>query len=142
MLPAAMDEVEVRHLDGLRADQSGAQPRLVGYAIRTDALSEDLGGFRERIAFEAVERALARHPDLVALVNHNTDRVVGRQSAKTLRVSQDRDGLRFEVDPPAHERGLVESVARGDLPGASFAFRTVKDSWDESTTPPTRTLLD
>ena len=135
------DELEVRHLEGLRAD-TGAAPKLVGHAIRVNVLSENLGGFREVITPEAVQRALGRDPDLVALVNHNTDRVVGRRSAKTLRVAQDGDGLRFEVDPPEHERGLVESVARGDVTGASFSFRTLKDQWDETTTPPTRTMLD
>jgi HK97 family phage major capsid protein/HK97 family phage prohead protease len=136
------DELEVRHLDGLRADTSGAAPRLVGHAIRTGVLSENLGGFRELIVPEALRAALSRNPDLRALVNHDTSRVIGRLSAKTLRVAQDEAGLRFEVDVPEHERGLVESVARGDVDGASFAFRTLKDAWDETTTPPTRTLLD
>jgi len=136
------DDLEIRHLDGLRADTSGATPKLVGHAIRVNVLSENLGGFREIIAPDAVTQALNRGPDLVALVNHNTDRVVGRQTAKTLTVAQDDQGLRFEVTPPEHERGLVESVARGDVTGASFAFRTLKDQWDETTTPPTRTLLD
>jgi HK97 family phage major capsid protein/HK97 family phage prohead protease len=136
------DELEVRHLDGLRADTSGATPQLVGYAIRTGVLSENLGGFREIITPDALRAALGRNPDLRALVNHNTDRVIGRVSAKTLRVAQDEAGLRFAVDVPEHERGLVESVARGDVDGASFAFRTLKDAWDETTTPPTRTLLD
>lgn len=136
------DELEVRHLDGLRAETSGASPRLVGHAIRTGVLSENLGGFREVIAPDALRAALSRNPDLRALVNHDLGRVVGRVSAKTLRVAQDEAGLRFEVDVPEHERGLVESVARGDVDGASFAFRTLKDAWDETTTPPTRTLLD
>jgi len=138
------DELEVRHLDGLRADSSGAQPKLVGHAIRTNVLSENLGGFREIIAPEAVQRALSREPDLVALFDHESSRVLGRVSAKTLRVNQDELGLRFEVDLPTHESGLAESVGRGDIRGASFAFRTMPngDAWDENTTPPTRTLRD
>lgn len=137
-----MDGLEVRHLDGLRADTSGATPKLTGYAIRTNVLSENLGGSGRSSRPTAMRAALTRNPDLRALVNHNTDRVVGRLSAKTLRIVQDEAGLRFEVDVPEHERGLVESVARGDVDGASFAFRTLKDAWDETTTPPTRTLVD
>jgi HK97 family phage prohead protease len=115
----------------LRADLSDPRaPKLVGHAVRTGVRSQDLGGFVEIVAPEAVTRALARGGDLVALVNHNADRVVGRQSAKTLTVAQDAEGLRFEVTPPAHEAGLVESVARGDLPNASFAFRKIQDAWD------------
>src|SRR5262245_58054639 len=134
------DALEVRHLvDGVRADPGAA--RLVGHAIVTNARSADLGGFLEVISPEALQRALARDPDLVALVNHNADRVLGRRSAKTLRVVQDPEGLAFEIDPPEHERGLVESIKRGDVTGASFAFRTIKDQWDDSV-PPVRTLLD
>jgi HK97 family phage major capsid protein/HK97 family phage prohead protease len=137
------EEYEVRTLDGVRAEQSDPRtPKLVGYAIRTDVLSEDLGGFRERIAPAALTRALGRAPDLRALANHDTNRVLGRLRAKTLTVAQDAEGLRFELTPPEHERGLVDSVARGDVDGASFAFRTLEDHWDESTTPPTRVLLD
>src|SRR5262245_4170896 len=100
------DELEVRTLDGTRADPSGAAPKLVGHAIRTSTRSLDLGGFVEVITPEAVQRALARDPDLVALVNHNADRVMGRRRAQTLSVAQDADGLAFEIHPPEHERGL------------------------------------
>src|SRR5262245_32097306 len=114
ILPPMRDELEVRHLDGLRADVTDARaPKLVGYAIRVNTLSEDLGGFREVITPEAVRRALDTGVDLVALRNHNSDHVLGRRSAKTLRVEADAQGLRFEVDVPEAERGLVESVARG-----------------------------
>lgn len=135
------DELEVRHLtDGLRADASGGAPKLVGYAIRTNVLSEDLGGFRERITPDAVRSALETSGDVVALVNHDPGRVVGRLSAGTLRLAADDQGLRFEVTPPEHERGLVDSVARGDLPGASFEFTRATDTWDLRAAPPTRTI--
>jgi HK97 family phage major capsid protein/HK97 family phage prohead protease len=139
-----VDDFEIRQLEGLRAEQEpGRPPRLVGYAIRTNVLSEDLGGFREIVAPEAVTRALERRPDLVALHNHDSSRVLGRLSAQTLRVAQDADGLRFEIDPvPRSARDLVESVRRGDVTSASFAFRTLRDDWDMTTEPPTRTLLD
>ncbi len=137
------DEVEIRHLGGVevRAEE-GRATKLVGHAIRTSVLSEDLGGFRERITPEALRRALDAAPELVALRNHSTDHVLGRRSAKTLTVEADDHGLRFELTPPEHERGLVESVARGDLPGASFAFSKAVDEWDTNSTPPIRTITD
>jgi HK97 family phage major capsid protein/HK97 family phage prohead protease len=134
------DEFEVRTLDGLRADTTGAAPRLVGYAIRTGVLSEDLGGFREVIAPDAVRRALEASGDIVALRNHDPLHVLGRLSAKTLRLEADTDGLRFEITPPESERALVESVARGDVTGASFRFTHAVDEWNLRTTPPTRTV--
>src|SRR5262249_55825174 len=79
---------------------------------------------------------------LVLLANHNTDRLLATVKGKTLRVEADARGLHFEADIPAAERGLVELVARGDLTGASFAFRVPPDgdTWDMKTTPPTRTI--
>src|SRR5262245_11735076 len=108
------DDVEIRTLDGLRAEQTdGATPRLTGHAIRVNTPSLDLGGFVEVVTPEAVATALRRAPDLRMLAHHDPARVLGRVSAKTLAVTQDTDGLRFEVEPPAHEAGLVESVRRG-----------------------------
>jgi HK97 family phage major capsid protein/HK97 family phage prohead protease len=137
-------DYEVRHVDGLRAATESGVPTLVGYAIRSNVLSEDLGGFRERITPEAIRAALDAGPDLVALQNHDTSRVLGRMSAKTLTVAADDQGLRFEITPPSHATDLIESVQRGDVTGASFAFRVPPggESWDFSATPPLRTVTD
>src|SRR5262249_20116244 len=111
-------DLEVRHLDGLRAVTDGGVSILIGYAIRTNVLSEDLGGFQEIITPAAVRDALAGDGDLVALWDHDTARVLGRRSAKTLTVGADEQGLRFEITPPSHAGGLIESVQRGDVTGA------------------------
>jgi HK97 family phage major capsid protein/HK97 family phage prohead protease len=134
------DELEIRSLpDSLRADLGeGRPPRLAGYAIRTGVPSQDLGGFVEIIAPQALTRAL--DGDVVALRNHDQHHVLGRRSAKTLRLAVDALGLQFEVDVPEAERSLVESVARGDLPGASFAFTHAVDTWDLRSSPPVRTI--
>ena len=129
------DELEVRHLDGLRADTSGATPKLVGTAIVFNENSRDLGGFVERIAPGAVQ-----YDDLVALHNHDTSRVLGRVTSRTLRVTGDARGFHFELDPPKSAADLVESVQRGDATGVSFAFSGATDSWNTSVTPPVRTI--
>src|SRR6185295_15501001 len=69
---------------------------------------------------------------------------MGRLSARTLVMKKDQEGLRVEIDPPdtTYSRDAMESIKRGDLTGMSFAFRTLKDQWDETTDPPTRTVLD
>jgi HK97 family phage major capsid protein/HK97 family phage prohead protease len=134
----AEPEVEVRTLDGVRADPHA--PRLAGRAIIANTLSADLGGFVERILPTAITRALATAPDVVALRNHDPLHVLGRRSAETLRLATDPEGLTFEVDLPESERSLLESVQRGDLRGASFSFTEGVDEWDVKASPPIRTL--
>lgn len=139
------DELEVRHLDGLRADVSGGAPKLVGLVIPTCVLSEVIeGAFREVISPEAVRRTLESDIDLIMLHNHDSNRVLGRVSAKTLRVAAGADGLHFELDPPQHAHDLVESVRRGDVTGASFRFSVPPggDRWDFTVNPPIRTVTD
>jgi HK97 family phage major capsid protein/HK97 family phage prohead protease len=138
------DDLEIRCVTSeLRAAVSGETARLAGHAIVTNVLSEPLGDgaftFRERIAPEAIQRALEASPTIVALHNHDSSRVLGR-TPKTLRVQADDRGLGFELDMPAHAMDVFEAVQRGDAPNASFAFTDAKDSWDTTQTPPVRTL--
>jgi hypothetical protein len=107
-------------------------------------LSENLGFFREQIAPDAVTRTLKDQVDLRALVDHDSARILGRISAGTLRAESDANGLLVEIDPPDTTSGqdIVESIRRRDVTGMSFSFRALKDMWDETTDPPTRTVLD
>jgi HK97 family phage major capsid protein/HK97 family phage prohead protease len=135
------DGPEIRSLPAeLRADVSGETPRLVGYAIVADVLSEDLGGFRETITAGAIRAALAASDDIVALRDHRDSRVLGRTSAGTLQLAADARGLHFDLRPPSHAADLVESVQRGDLRHASFGFSDAVDTWDMRATPPVRTV--
>lgn len=106
---------------------------LRGHAIVVDALSEDLG-FRERITRQGVERALTRKPDAFAVVDHDMSKVLGRQSAGTLRLKLDARGLQAEIDTPDTTvgRDVEVSVGRGDIRGMSFAFSVPEggDDWE------------
>lgn len=133
------DEVEVRTLEGLRASSEGGAPKLLGHAIRSGVMSEDLGGFREIIDPQAIPRALDVSGSIVALHNHDANRVLGR-SPKTLRLQPDDRGLAFELDVPTHAMDVFESVQRGDATNASFAFTDATDSWDTTVSPPVRTV--
>lgn len=119
-----------------------AQPVLTGYAAMFDELSEDLGGFRERIAPGAFAKALGG--DVRALFNHDGNLILGRTKAKTLRLSEDQRGLQVEIMPPdtAAARDLMTSIKRGDVDQMSFGFRTIKDSWDEVDGEIVRTLIE
>lgn len=124
-----------------RATEEG---KLVGYAARFNSLSHDLGGFREVIAPGAFARSLQEYPDILALLDHDTAKVLGRTTNGTLRIEEDEQGLRVEITPAntTYGRDIVELVRRGDVSGMSFRFRPYPggDSMDMSTSPPTRTL--
>lgn len=144
----ARDEFEIRTCDvgDLRVEARGVARVIRGYAIVFDRLSENLGGFREIIKPEAVDRTLNDGIDLRALVDHESTKLIGRISAGTLRVEKDGHGLRVEIDPPETTFGhdIVESIRRRDTTGMSFSFREVPDSggWDFKTDPPTRIVED
>ena len=119
---------------------------LVGYAAKFERLSQDLGGFVEKIHKNAFDRCLKRC-DVRGLKNHNPEMLLGRTKSGTMRLSTDDVGLRYEIDVPETQvgRDLVTEIERGDIDGSSFSFTTESesgDSWDESTTPPTRTLMN
>lgn len=103
---------------------------LIGHASVFGQLAPINGGY-EQMAPTAFDRALeAPETDVRALVNHNPTMVLGRQSAGTLRLSTDKEGLRFEVDLPdtSYAHDLRELISRGDVTGASFGFIPGEDS--------------
>src|SRR5918995_4820561 len=102
---------------------------LHGYAAVYNVESEDLGGFRERIAPGAFRSVL--DADVRALLNHDPSQVLGRTKSGTLRLFDEPRGLRFEVDLPDSPLGenVREAVRRKDIDGASFRFTVDRDSW-------------
>jgi hypothetical protein len=130
-------DLERRAVAELRADST----RIVGHAIVFDVRSLDLGGFVEVVKPSAVDRALAG--DVVALYNHDAGAVLGR-TPNTLTLSKDTRGLAFTLDPANTSAGrdALELVRRGDIVGASFGFKTLKDAWTRDGATTVRTLLD
>ena len=85
----------------------------------------------ERIMPGAFDEALARPDDVRARVNHDSNQILGRTSAGTLRLSVDSKGLRYEIDLPDTTAGrdVFESVQRGDIDSSSFAFVNAQETW-------------
>lgn len=115
-------------------------PVIRGYAAVFDSLSQDLGGFVERIAPGAFDATLGA--DVRALFNHDPNQVLGRTKSGTLRMSVDARGLAVEITPPASAAPVIEAMRRGDIDGMSFGFRTKKDKWNKMDGKWVRTLLD
>lgn len=128
----------------LRAAGDGDAPMLVGHAAVFDELSEDLGGWKEKIAPGAFKKSLDRGDDVRALWNHDPNFVLGRSIAKTLRLAEDKKGLAVEIDPPetAWAKDLLVTVKRGDVSQMSFAFQTVTDRWNKEDGVYVRTLVE
>ncbi|SIS87728.1 HK97 family phage prohead protease [Phaeovulum vinaykumarii] len=133
-------DIERRALE-LRAVEGG---RIEGYAAVFNSPSHDLGGFVETIAPGAFAASLKRGDDVLALFHHDTRAVLGRSKAGTLRLKEDGKGLFFALDVANTSAGrdVLESVGRGDITGASFGFRAIRDRWNHATKPATRELLE
>ena len=127
-----------------RADRPGK--RIAGYAALFGSETTIAGAFRERIEPGAFKRAIEASQDAVALINHNPDRMLGRVKSGTLELREDERGLSFSINPPDTQdaRELVTLMERGDISGASFAFRVAPggERWDYRSKPPVRTLTD
>lgn len=114
----------------LRLDGDGDERTIKGYAAVFDSLSLPIFGFREVIRKGAFKKTV-REGDIRALWNHDPNFVLGRKSARTLRLEEDDKGLMTRIVPPkaSWARDLMESIDRGDVSQMSFGFRAVKDRW-------------
>ena len=118
---------------------------IEGYAILFDTLSENLGWFKERIVSTAFDGILGE-TDCRCLFNHNESLILGRESAKTLRLEKRDVGIWMENDLPdtQYARDLEISINRGDITQQSFGFIVKTDSWEynRDTNEETRVVLE
>lgn len=136
IIKPAPQSVERRFCDltGIEVRASEGKRTLSGHAAVFDKLSVKMMGFREIIRKGSFLESIAQD-DIRALWNHDTNIVLGRNKAKTLRLSEDAQGLKVEIDLPDTQAGRDAeiSIARGDVSQMSFAFRvkTGGDRWFE-----------
>lgn len=115
----------------LRSEGEGAAQKIVGHAAVFDAETVLWPGYLEVVRKGAFAKTLAERdgkPDVKALYGHD-DPIIGSLRAGTLVLNEDETGLRMEIAPDP-ENGAVRDyvlrpMARGELDGASFAFRAV-----------------
>lgn len=127
----APTEFEVR----AKQDGTGGSKYVIeGHGAVFNRLSQNLGGFVERVAPDAFKRTLGDNPDVRALINHDPSLLLGRSRSGTLRLATDDTGLHYEIDSPEtqYARDLIVSMERGDLSHSSFGFYVREDEWDET----------
>lgn len=127
-------EIEKRTIDEVewRVEKDDGKPiKLIGYAAIFNVLSLPMMYFRERILKGAFTKSLKRGDDVRALVDHDSSKLIGRRSSGTLKVTEDKKGLKAEIDLPntTVAKDVTELIERGDLTGMSIGFRTISDRW-------------
>lgn len=124
---AAGGDIERRAFTELRATGR----RIEGYAATFGAEAR-IGAFVETIAAGAFRASLAG--DVLAMLDHDPGKVLGRTRSGTLRLTEDARGLSFSLDLPDTQAGrdVLELAARGDLGGMSFGFTVPVggEAWD------------
>ena len=128
---ASSPPASVTTLSSSRSGTSGTV-KLTGYAAVFGVDSVDLGWFIEQIEPGAFSAALGRS-DVRALGNHDSNILLGRTASKTLRLYEDKIGLKFYmdlIDGDPLSQAVAERVRRGDLSGCSFSFTVAKDRWE------------
>lgn len=126
----AVSEFEVR--------SEGDELVLDGYASIFEAAYDvfggpDRGGWSEIVDRKAFDASLAKKPDVHLLVNHE-GLPLARTKSGTMDLTTDRKGLRVVArlernDPDV--ASLAPKLRRGDMDEMSFAFRTVRQEWNE-----------
>lgn len=113
-----------------RADGS---PAIAGYgAVFYDGTpateyvlwDDSYGRAVERILPTAFDGALTRPDDVRGLFNHEPSQLLGRTASKTMTLSKDSVGLKYEIQPgeTAISRDVIAHIQRGDVSGSSFSF--------------------
>lgn len=117
----------------VRAEDDGKT--LTGYAAVWDSPSEFMG-FTEYVKRGAFTKTLNDGADVRLLIDH--DGVpLARTRSGTLALLEDERGLRVEaeLDPMNPDAArVISAMRRGDLSQMSFAFRTIKDAWNNDRT--------
>jgi HK97 family phage prohead protease len=115
--------IEIRNTEG--------KPKTFrGYGLKFNTLSEDFGGWRERIAPGFLDNVLAN--DVRILRDHSPSMILGRTSSGTARIGVDSIGGWYEYEDPGttYSQDLAISIARGDVNQSSFAFTLPTDNGD------------
>lgn len=122
-----LNNIELRNSLELRSTETikavdNEKMIVEGYALRFNTLSNDLGGFVETISPQALKDADLS--DVRCLIDHDSSKVLGRTTSKTLELKVDDEGLYFRCQLPdtSYSRDLYENIRVGNINQCSFGF--------------------
>ena len=96
---------------------------------KSKTLRSRIGKFVERIKKGAFRRAIERNENVLLLLNHDRDRVLGGTGDGTLELREDAIGLHAHAVVTDAE--TVQKAREGKLRGWSFGFNDVPDGVDQ-----------
>lgn len=138
-LPEGALELRTVPVGETRATLDDAQPRITGlgspYGVAT-TITSWWDEWDEVVAPGAWAKTLAAGGNIRSMLNHNPDRLLGTTAAGTLRLSEDEEGLHYEIDvnlDDSYAMSVFAQVERGDINGASVWFRVISQTWTEPT---------
>lgn len=138
------DDIELRELDTeIEWRTEGDAIGFSGYAAVFNTPSRPMP-FVEQVAPGAFSRSLGSDRNVKLLVDHNPERLLASQKARTLRLAEDERGLRVDADlaPTSYARDLKVLAERGEIRSMSFAFKPTKNGESWSPDGQARTLTD
>jgi HK97 family phage prohead protease len=108
--------------------------RLVGYGIKWDVLSHDLGGFRMVFRKGSIDLSAPADgfEDFKFFYQHDHQNgYLARTSNGTFRLEDDGVGIKYSVDLPDTQLGkdVAYLAGRGDLKGASVGILDPEVNW-------------
>lgn len=108
----------------------GDKLNFAGEAAVFNSLSEDLGGFKERIDPGAFAKTI-KEANVRLLINHNPDKLLASSRGKSLRLQESDRALKVEADmaPVSYARDASILMERGDMQDMSFQFSVIKADW-------------
>lgn len=115
-----------------RAQGEQNTPMFVGLACPYEKWSEKIFGFfREKFLPGAFAESLNSGEDIVCVMNHNREQLLGRTSAGTLRLMEKPEGLYVECDKTdtTYANDLEKLIRSGNIRGMSFEFEPLTNQW-------------
>ena len=125
-------EKRIFNIENRFETKEDGQEVVIGYGCIFNSRSENLGGFYEFISPTAISEETIEKSDTRALINHNQDLILARQSAGNLKLSIDEKGLKYEFEIPdglSYGKDLAINMKNGNINQSSFAFTVAEDEW-------------